>query len=218
MYLKNILLTIVGLLGISSVKYLPFVYFIRFYKTAIKYLYFTSPPKISSANKLDLFIEVRRSTYCCPLECDFFGLHKNNGTYQTELDFCRTETVLNRLQSFFTDFKKQTGRIPYVPLATYSISFLKEIKPFQVYHMDTRILTWDEKWLFTLSLFKVGDRIHSISVGKMVFKDGRKTIAPQEVIAACGYASDDVERVRLANFKYVTGFVDQTELLKAEFI
>lgn len=222
--LETVLKVLVALFLISSFKYLPGVYFFRFYMVPIRYLFLKKPADIAKlkseakGNPSILWDPVNRYTYCCPMECDFFGFHKNNGTYQTELDICRTEVILDKLYPFFINFKKtQNGRIPYVPLATLGIHFIKEISPFQKYYMENRILSWDNKWIFTLTLFKVGDRICSASVGKLVFKDGRKTIPPQEVIDYCGYSSDEVEKVRLENLKTVQGYIDPTVLTSLTF-
>lgn len=213
-----------GLFAATSFKYLPFAYFFRFYAIPIKYFIFKSKPSDLKQfkdrvrqSKLSLFAPVTKHTYCCPMECDFFGFHKNNGTYQVELDLNRTEAILDKLYPYLMDFHKEKGKYPYIPLATIGIYFMKEILPFQKYHVENRILTWDEKWIFVLSKFIVGDRTVSLSVGKLVFKDNRRTIKPAEVISSCGYDCPEVEKIRLENLKYVKSFIDPHDFLNLSF-
>lgn len=221
---SQIAIAAAGLFAASSFKYLPLAYFIRFYAIPIKYLMFRNKPSHLKAfedkvhqSKLSLFAPVTKYTYCCPMECDFFGFHKNNGTYQTELDLNRTEALLNKLYPYLIDFHKDRGKYPYIPLATIGIYFMKEILPFQKYRVENRILTWDDKWIFVLSKFIVGERVVSLSVGKLVFKDNRRTIKPADVISYCGYSCEDVEKVRLENLKYVKSFIDPHDFLDLTF-
>ncbi|VEU19323.1 DEKNAAC100850 [Brettanomyces naardenensis] len=213
-----------SVIAVTSYKYLPLVYFVRFYAIPIKYLRFRKSPKnlkkfsdTVANSSMSLFGPVTRHTYCAPLECDFFGFHKNNATYQTELDLNRTEVLLAKLYPFFLRFHEKTGRYPYVPLATIGIYFLKEISPFQSYSIENRILGWDEKWIFVLSKFLVGERVVCLSVGKLVFKDGRKTIKPADVIEDCGYDREKIEKVRAQNLQYVKSFVDPQDFLDLTF-
>ncbi|QPG77036.1 hypothetical protein FOA43_004433 [Brettanomyces nanus] len=213
-----------GIFAVTSYKYLPFVYTARFYAIPIKYLRFRRSPRHLKAfhdtvkqSKLSLFNSIARHTYCCPMECDFFGFHKNNSTYQIELDLNRTEALLSKLYPYLLDFHNRKGKYPFIPLATVGIYFMKEILPFQRYRVENRILSWDEKWIFVLSEFKVGDRVVAVSVGKLVFKDGRKTINPADIIEYCGYRCDEVENVRLNNLQYVKRFVDPQDFLNLTF-
>lgn len=92
-------------------------------------------------------------------------------------------------------------------------SFRREIRPYQGYEMWTRVLSWDEKWVYLVSHFvekgKVkpgryvlqgGDKkggsggkrgrmeqkyVLASSVARYVFKSGRKTVPPQEPLVDC---------------------------------
>ncbi|GMG39874.1 unnamed protein product [Ambrosiozyma monospora] len=132
---------------------------------------------------------------------------------------CRAELSLNRFGTYLVNQvdKKGASGFPYIPLGSLVIHFLKDIKPFERYVMDSRILTWNEKWVFTLTVIRVGNRVCSISVAKMVFKNGRITIRPKEIIEGCGYDLKALEDVRARNFKLVTEIVDATELLDLKF-
>lgn len=133
---------------------------------------------------------VKRGSYCCPLECDLFGFHKTNSSYFVELDLARTDTVLNAFHGYF---KTNT---PFVPLAEITCHFLKEIKPFQPYDVVSRVVAVGEKWCYVISIFVVkndpnglslalngeSQRVCAVSVGKLVFKAGRKTINVNSIL------------------------------------
>ncbi|GMG20588.1 unnamed protein product [Ambrosiozyma monospora] len=209
-----------GLVLITSYRYVPFAYTIRFHAIAIKYLfvkrnYYLNNFKVKDSH--DLFKPFRTSTYCSLLEMDFFGFHKNNATYATELDCGRIDLVLSKFATYFVRFHQKNRRFPFVPLGSIEFHFLKDIKPFQAYTCESRILTWNEKWIFALHIFKVGKKVCTFAVSKLVFKDGRVTIKPEEVINSCGYDTTKLEAVRARNFKLVTSMVDATELLELQF-
>jgi len=80
----------------------------------------------------------------------------------------------------------------YVALAGVTALFKKEIKPFQKYNVSSRILAWDNKWVFVVSHFtggrdKEGNRVIFAScLSKYVFKSQRRTVAPQIVLRESG--------------------------------
>jgi hypothetical protein len=78
------------------------------------------------------------------LECDV-NLHKSNSTYLIDLDICRAE-LLTRLLSHGL---RRTGA--RLVLAGIDISFRREIRPLQAYETHSRILAWDNKWIYVLS-------------------------------------------------------------------
>lgn len=98
----------------------------------------------------------------------------------------------------------------------------KEIKPYARYELWTRILSWDEKWLYIVTHFvkpgvfhpdeyvmqpkrktTAGDRskedmeplkcVYASSVGRYVFKNNRRTIPPEEAFRDCGLLPNDAE-------------------------
>ncbi|KAF2744559.1 hypothetical protein M011DRAFT_479859 [Sporormia fimetaria CBS 119925] len=96
-----------------------------------------------------------------------------------------------------------------IALGGISCMFKREIKPYQKYEMWTRVLSWDRKWFYlvthlvkpgvarpkgwTLQPWKRGDgrevdeemlkgAVFASAVAKYVVKEGRKTIAPEQVL------------------------------------
>jgi hypothetical protein len=95
----------------------------------------------------------------------------------------------------------------------------KEIKPYARYELWTRVLSWDEKWLYIVTHFVKPDVFHpdeyvmqpgrkaakrrekedlntlgsvyASSVARYVFKNNRRTIPPEEALRVCGLLPND---------------------------
>ena len=99
------------------------------------------------------------------------------------------------------------GKAPVnIMLRGVTCSFKREIKPYQRFEVQTRVLCWDRKWLYLVSHFidrsrctvkaeagivnggeeskKVHPAIFASSLSKYVFKQGRRTIPPETVLRA----------------------------------
>lgn len=132
-------------------------------------------------------------------------------------------TVFQKLFWHYQDnnvAKKGKGSIfnwPFVPVATVSATFLKELKPFQKYRIESRVFAWDEKWLFVLSKFISGKKSATICMTKYVLKSGRKTIRPREAMEVCGLYTVDAEEVNKQNYPMVQHYVDQGGIDRVEY-
>lgn len=87
----------------------------------------------------------------------------------------------------------------YVALAGVSCLFRREIKPFEKYEVVNRVLGWDSKWVWVVSHFvqlggklengKDGQapqrKIFASALSKYVFKMGRITVKPEDLLAEC---------------------------------
>lgn len=205
---------------IASYKSIPFAYFFRFYYNIFKNIIvpiFTGK-KTSNISRLQnekyaVFFHNELTTYCSPFECDFY-FHKSNSTYFSELDIARGDLMTKIFQKLFVESKKW----PYIPVANVFTNFLKEIKPFQSYTIQSSILCWDEKWIYVMSKFLINNNkvIASLSITKYVVKDNRKTIPPIYAMKFCGIYNDVVENISQRNLKILSeecGF-DKTERLE----
>jgi hypothetical protein len=101
-------------------------------------------------------------------------------------------------------------------LGAVTCTFKRQIRPYQSYELWTRVLTWDEKWLYLVTHIVESDkvkprgyslqpwkkvrttvarengsktpnsRIFAWSIARYVFKRGRNTIPPETVLATAG--------------------------------
>ena len=91
------------------------------------------------------------------LECDY-NLHKSNSTYSTDLDISRGH-LLTCLLGNGINKTRLAGREEGSPnqgrfgfyLGGVTCHFRRELKPFEAFEVWTRILCWDEKWLYLVS-------------------------------------------------------------------
>lgn len=100
-------------------------------------------------------------------------------------------------------------------LGAVSCTFRKEVKPFQSYEIWTRVLSWDEKWIYTVTHFvrkdtvrprsftllpqayssrqgklndlaRKEDAIFASALSKCVWKKGRRTVSPEIMLQVSG--------------------------------
>lgn len=144
------------------------------------------------------------------LETDY-NMHKSNSTYFTDLDVSRTALV-SRLYSpgvgivsreldreFLAASKKEGKRAPkrkpiIIVLGSVYCSFKREIKPFELYEMHSKVISWDKKWMYILTCFmrpagKAGGEktLLATALSKYVVKKGRLTVSPERILHASGY-------------------------------
>lgn len=131
------------------------------------------------------------------LETDY-NLHKSNSTYFSDLDISRTALVTNLLSAGFRSGNEELERQGHkgpnnVILGSVHTSYHKEIKPYELYEVRSRVLGWDQKWLIILSTFiRSGakgkpETILASALSKYVVKKARYTVPPERCLAAAGW-------------------------------
>lgn len=123
-----------------------------------------------------------------PNDLDFNG-HMNNGRYLTVMDLGRFDLILrNGLLKFMLSHKS----VPILGAA--KIRYRLPLMPFQKFDLETRVLCWDERWVFMEQRFVIVDgpkkgAIAAIAMVKGSFFDKRKkTLMPTtEPLGALGW-------------------------------
>jgi thioesterase superfamily protein len=182
---------------------------IRSLRLFIRRMTDTAPSKHLSPRCL--FLPAIHKTRSPALECDY-NLHKSNSTYFTDMDMSRVNFTLVLFRNIFS-FVPGPNHFTLVLGAT-SCTWHREIKPFQAYELWTRIISWDEKWLYVVTHFVqpgvfVPDEyamqpskrraardkkkdvdpkraVFASSVARYVFKNNRKTEAPEQALRRAG--------------------------------
>ncbi|KAL4917543.1 hypothetical protein BDW62DRAFT_211069 [Aspergillus aurantiobrunneus] len=215
------------LLAILNLKNLPFVWHIRLarhFLTNIRwrsdYPFFPKGKSLTtSAGKPThpIFVPYSITTSTPLLETDY-NLHKSNSTYFSDLDVSRTALVTRiyspgvgllskELDAEFAEAARKEGksqppplRSMYIALGSVFCSFKREIKPYTTYEIETRVLGWDQKWMYVLSFFlkpaarKGAKRtLYATAVSKYVVKKGRLTVAPERVLRKSGFLPERPE-------------------------
>lgn len=147
------------------------------------------------------------------LETDY-NMHKSNSTYFSDLDVSRTALVTRLYspgvglvskeldQEFLVasrkEGKKPPKRLPVmVVLGSVYCSFKREIKPFELYEISSRVIAWDKKWMYILTTFvrpaKRADgqkTLLATALSKYVVKKGRLTVSPERILRTGGFLPD----------------------------
>lgn len=101
-----------------------------------------------------IFLPVITSSYTPLLDIDY-NLHKSNSTFFSDLDDNRTELMLVLFKDVLSPQKcgKNTLTQKTINLGGTSCTFKKPIPPFARYEISSRILCWDQKWVYVVSHF-----------------------------------------------------------------
>ncbi|PYI35837.1 hypothetical protein BP00DRAFT_333338 [Aspergillus indologenus CBS 114.80] len=164
-----------------------------------------------------IFLPLTISSRTPILETDY-NFHKSNSTYFSDLDIARTalatriftpgSRLVNReLDAELASASASSGKAEkqqpkagsklglYIALGSVFCSFKREIKPFERYEITSRVISWDEKWVYMISYFvrpqaggKGGKgRLLATALSKYVVKKGRVTVPPERVLRASGF-------------------------------
>ncbi|EXJ59490.1 uncharacterized protein A1O5_12115 [Cladophialophora psammophila CBS 110553] len=216
-----------------NLKVFPFIYHLRILN-AVRFVLRSQRPK-RDVTPEQLFQPLITSSKACLMEIDVLG-HKSNSTYFADTDVARAHLITTMFGNGIAKIRGSTtmnglsGKPSSqftVALGAVSCTFKKELSPYETYDMWTRILSWDDKWVYIVTHFvtrgsKIGpqhcslyphqDRqrrpkdgkpkvaspikgttatngptqspIRASTLSKIVFKNGRITIRPQEMLEA----------------------------------
>ncbi|EEA21250.1 conserved hypothetical protein [Talaromyces marneffei ATCC 18224] len=155
------------LLAILNVKCLPFVWHYRFFAPLIAAALrkpITQSMVHRQKNEVPLvFLPIITKTKVPILEGDF-NLHKSNSTYFTDLDSSRSLLLSFLVFHGMSKTHKELaaeGRngVMTVMLGSTYRNFKREIQTGYPYEVWSRILTWDQKWLYIVTHFVRKDKI-----------------------------------------------------------
>lgn len=107
--------------------------------------------------------------------------HMNNGRYWTMMDLGRFDLILR------TGLGSIVFRRGWSPLvASGTIRFRRAVTLFDRYTLETRVLCWDEKYIFLEQRFERGADLVAVGVVKTLFRDRHGNIRPTDVLGAVG--------------------------------
>jgi acyl-CoA thioesterase FadM len=115
-----------------------------------------------------------------PNDLDFNG-HVNNGRYLTLADVGRMDFVL----------RSGAGRAALaqraLPIVGDSLAkFRRDLKVFERFDMETRLLGWDDKWTFMEHRFLRRGRVHGVVVIRGLFRGPQGPISPGTFLTLMG--------------------------------
>lgn len=117
-----------------------------------------------------------------PSDLDF-NLHMNNGRYLTLMDLGRIDLVV------------RGGLLPHIRankwypvLGNCTIRFRRPLDPFQKFILRTRLVCWDDKWLYMTQSFEQADgKVAALALVRGLFNSPEGPVSPAKVMQAAGY-------------------------------
>lgn len=132
--------------------------------------------------KQDPLVEIRTNVWIWPNDLDF-NLHVNNGRYLTLFDLGRMDLTLR------TGLWRVMLTKRWLPvLSTASIRFRRSVGAFARVSITTRIVHWDEKWLFIEHRLEHGGEICAKALVKAVFRAPDGTVPAPRLFEEVGAA------------------------------
>lgn len=96
-----------------------------------------------------------------PWDCDI-NIHLTNGRYPQRMDHARTDFFL-RIGGGLLFAHKNWRSV----LASQTITFIREIKPFSLVDIESRVLYWDAKYFYMEHRFLVNGRLHAKTIARI---------------------------------------------------
>jgi acyl-CoA thioesterase FadM len=105
--------------------------------------------------------------------------HMNNGRYLTLMDLGRIDLSV----------RNGCGRVmlarrwrPMVGAAT--IRFRRSLTPFQTYDLHTRVIGWDDKWMYFEQEFRRGEQVCARGTVQVLLRGPKGNVPSSEVLQA----------------------------------
>ena len=108
--------------------------------------------------------------------------HVNNGRYLTLMDLGRIDLTV-RMGFLHLVFGR--GWMPV--LGGAMITFQRPLRPFQRYTLETRLVAWDDKWLYLEQRFESAGKRVATAVVKGLIRGKDRSIPTAEVMHAVGW-------------------------------
>lgn len=141
--------------------------------------------RIIWGTKKDLLAESRLVLRALPLDCDL-NWHLNNARYLSFMDLGRLH-LIGQANFFRTMLKQRWSPI----LLAAEISFIKAIKPLQRFELITRVLTWDNNYLYLEQRFEKDGKLLALAYVKGLFIGKTGKVPTVELLAASGVTTSE---------------------------
>ncbi|KAI1477054.1 hypothetical protein K445DRAFT_8464 [Daldinia sp. EC12] len=142
---------------VLNIKNMPFMWHLRLVN-AFRFILRTQRPAVP-LKPVHIFQPIITSSTAQLMEIDF-NMHKSNSSYFSDVDIARTHLVCTLFAKGIEQMRGGTAaytgsKKPVFGLALGAVScnFKRELRPYEEYEMWSKILTWDEKWIYIVTHF-----------------------------------------------------------------
>ncbi len=137
--------------------------------------------RLRGITRRGLFDESRVAFRVWPNDCDL-NFHMNNGRYLTFMDLGRTHLMAQ------AGMLKEMLRRRWLPvLAAAEITFIRSLAPFERFELVTRLITWDEKYVYLEQTFERDGELCAHAFVKALFLSRGGRVPNAEIVGAIGY-------------------------------
>ena len=115
-----------------------------------------------------------------PSDLDF-NMHMNNGRYLTLMDLGRIDLMARH------GTLRQARKHRWQPVvAAQTIVYRRGLKPFQRYSLHSRVVCWDDKFIYLDQRFQTGGKLAASAIVKAAVRRDGRTLRPRELLKAIG--------------------------------
>src|SRR5689334_2476912 len=130
--------------------------------------------------RLDLLDESAVTMRVWPNDLDL-NVHMNSGRYLSMMDICRVE-LLGRTRLL----RKVFGR-GWRPLAgAATIRYRRSLLPLQRFTVRTKIVCWDEKWLYYRQVIERRGELCAVGYVRMLLRGPEGNVTPAQILEVAG--------------------------------
>ncbi|KAI1378802.1 hypothetical protein F4677DRAFT_412046 [Hypoxylon crocopeplum] len=149
--------TLLCIFVVFNIKNMPFMWHLRLVN-AFRFILRTQRPAVPLTPS-HIFQPIITSSTAQLMEIDF-NMHKSNSSYFADVDIARTHLVCTLFARGIEQMRGGTSaytgsKKPVFGLALGGVScnFKRELRPYEEYEMWSKILAWDEKWIYIVTHF-----------------------------------------------------------------
>ncbi|KAI0849674.1 hypothetical protein F5Y00DRAFT_269072 [Daldinia vernicosa] len=142
---------------VLNIKNMPFMWHLRLVN-GFRFILRTQRPAVPLTHT-HIFQPIITSSTAQLMEIDF-NMHKSNSSYFADVDIARTHLVCTLFAKGIDQMRGGTAaytgsKKPVFGLALGAVScnFKREVRPYEEYEMWSKILAWDEKWIYIVTHF-----------------------------------------------------------------
>ncbi len=125
-----------------------------------------------------------RSFKVLPTDLDI-NLHMTNARYLSIMDLGRTDLLI---RSGMLGLVKRERWLPVT--GSIDIKFRRQLNPFQSYDLITRLLCWDEKWLYLEQRFESAQGVHAVTTVRGLFRGRGGSVPSRVLLDRMGYQGE----------------------------
>jgi acyl-CoA thioesterase FadM len=119
-----------------------------------------------------------------PTDMDL-NLHMTNARYLSMMDLGRTDLLI---RAGMLGLVKRKRWLPVV--GSIDIQFRRPLRPFQRFVLKSRLLCWDEKWLYMEQRIESDQGVHSIAVLRGLFQGREGSVPSRLLLEAMGQGGE----------------------------